>query len=111
MGGKELIIRQHTTELHPKLRPTCYQIFFPAITNKNSQHQIIPSEKNCERLVCRMGVLDQFFFSELYFRTWCGNSGRIAADFYLHPSEIPDAFMVLHCAVLRLHRGLARPPL
>ena len=44
----------------------------------------------------------KFFFSELYFRTWCGNSGRIAADFYLHPSEIPDAFMVLHCAVLLL---------
>ena len=42
----------------------------------------------------------KFFFSELYFRTWCGNSGRIAADFYLHPSEIPDAFMVLHCALL-----------
>ena len=41
----------------------------------------------------------KFFFSELYFRTWCGNSGRIAADFYLHPSEIPDAFMVLHCAL------------
>ena len=44
----------------------------------------------------------KFFFSELYFRTWCGNSGRIAADFYLHPSEIPDAFMVLHCALLPL---------
>ena len=28
---------------------------------KNSQHQIIPSEKNCERLVCRMGVSDQIF--------------------------------------------------
>ena len=47
----------------------------------------------------------KFFFSELYFRTWCGNSGRIAADFYLHPSEIPDAFMVLHCAVVPLGQG------
>ena len=44
----------------------------------------------------------EFFFLELYFRTKCGNSGRLAADFYLHPSEIPNAFILLHCA-LPLH--------
>merc|ERR1712102_266154 len=74
-----LIIRQHTTELHPKVRPTCYQIFFPTITNKNSQHQIIPSGKNCECLVCRMGDSDQIFlfgtlFPDMVRKFWpyCG---------------------------------------
>ena len=41
----------------------------------------------------------KFFFLELYFRTWCGNSGLHPAVFYLHPSEIPDAFILLHCAL------------
>ena len=41
----------------------------------------------------------EFFFLELYFRTKCGNSGRLAADFHLHPSEIPNAFILLHCAL------------
>ena len=39
---------------------------------------------------------------ELYFRTWCGNSGLHTADVYLHLSEIPDAFILLHCAMLKL---------
>ena len=38
----------------------------------------------------------KFFFSELFFRTKCGQTGRIAADFSLHPSHIPNACMVLH---------------
>ena len=42
-------------------------------------------------------------FSELYLRTKCGQTGRPAADLSLHPSDIPDACMLLHSAVIR-HR-------
>ena len=39
-------------------------------------------------------------FSELYLRTKCGQTGRPAADLSLHPSDIPDACMLLHSVLL-----------
>ena len=90
----------NTTELHPKVRPTCYQIFFPTITNKNSQHQIILSGEN---LCAEWGSQIKLLFSELYLRTNRGKIGRHAADVSLHPSDITNAcigLFTVHCCIL-----------
>ena len=42
------------------------------------------------------GDLGTLVILVVLMRTWCGQTGRIAADFSLHPSHIPDACMVLH---------------